>query len=281
MATPISSSSMPSTPSASRSPSPSSSSPSLAVQKTRAPSALPAQPPAADAASALASASPTPSWRRSHIRSKSSSSVSPPPSMIRAHSLPLPNRAKLQGPPPASPKWTTTPASPTYRNSFVPTFPSTPLNLPAFAKRPSFLRTATPPPPTPPKAPPAYLATEVFPGVNSQLSSYPPSLTSNASSPTSSRSCSPSLTTYSLETIEDSPDGELLAILEEEEERQQRDAAEKEEKEKEEDTIGLGLSLVTSSMNNMSLRESKRRQRWSVCGAERRSDFDLETIYED
>ncbi|KAK6513516.1 hypothetical protein TWF281_005139 [Arthrobotrys megalospora] len=278
MSAPMSSSSMPSTPSASRSPSPSSSSPSLTVQKVRVPPA--AQAPASDAAS-TSSASSTPSWRRSHIRSKSSSSVSPPPSMIRAHSLPLPNRTKSQGPPPASPKWTTTPASPTYRNSFVPTFPSTPLNLPAFAKRPSFLRTATPPPPTPPKAPPAYLATEVFPGVNSQLSSYPPSLTSNASSPTSSRSCSPSLTTYSLETIEDSPDGELLAILEEEEERQQRDTAEKEEKDKEDDTIGLGLSLVTSSMNNMSLRESKRRQRWSVCGAERRSDFDLETIYED
>ncbi|KAK6339170.1 hypothetical protein TWF718_008593 [Orbilia javanica] len=274
MSAAIPSSSMPSTPSASRSPSPSSSSPSLTVQKTRV-------APSADISSALTSASSIPSWRRSHIRSKSSSSVSPPPSMIRAHSLPLPNRTKSQGPPPASPKWTTTPASPTYRNSFVPTFPSTPLNLPPFAKRPSFLRTATPPPPTPPKAPPAYLATEVFPGVNNQLSSYPPSLTSNASSPTSSRSCSPSLTTYSLETIEDSPDGELLAILEEEEERQQRDAAEKEEKNKEDDTIGLGLSLVTSSMSNMSLRESKRRQRWSVCGAERRSDFDLETIYED
>ncbi|KAF3927400.1 hypothetical protein ABW21_db0205696 [Orbilia brochopaga] len=200
--------------------------------------------------------------------------------MIRSQTMPLPSRGftKSQGPPP-SPKWTTTPASPTYRNSFVPTFPSPAANLPSLGKRPSFLRTATPPPAAPPRLPPAFLASEVFPGANSQLPSYPPSLTSNASSPTSSRSCSPSLTTYSLETIEDSPDGELLAILEEEEERQQREQTEKENKEN--DTIGLGLSLVTSSMSSMSLRDNKRRQRWSVCGAERRSDFDLETIYED
>ncbi|KAK6530088.1 hypothetical protein TWF694_003460 [Orbilia ellipsospora] len=277
MSAPLTSSSFPSTPSASRSPSPSS--PSL--QKVRIHSTPTDSHPSSSSSSS--STTPNPSWRRSHIRSKSSSSVSPPPSMIRAHSLPLPNRGflKTQGPPP-SPKWTTTPASPTYRNSFVPTFPSpTSINIPALNnKRPSFLRTATPPPPAPPRMPPPYLATEVFPGSlpsSGQSSSYPPSLTSNASSPTSSRSCSPSLTTYSLETIEDSPDGELLAILEEEEERQQRES----EKEKEADSVGLGLSLVTSSMNNMSLREQKRRQRWSVCGAERRSDFYLETITED
>ncbi|EPS44860.1 hypothetical protein H072_1177 [Dactylellina haptotyla CBS 200.50] len=273
MSAPLASSSIPSTPSASRSPSPSS--PSL--QKVR-------MQPTSDSSSTTSTASSSnPSWRRSHIRSKSSSSVSPPPSMIRAHSLPLPNRGfpKIQGPPPP-PKWTTTPASPTYRNSFVPTFPSPTSGLPATKdKRPSFLRTATPPPATPPRMPPAYLVTEAFPGSlpsSGQLSSYPPSLTSNASSPTSSRSCSPSLTTYSLETIEDSPDGELLAILEEEEERQQREQS---EKDRDADSVGLGLSLVTSSMNNMSLRETKRRQRWSVCGAERRSDFYLETITED
>ncbi|KAF3940590.1 hypothetical protein ABW19_dt0209097 [Dactylella cylindrospora] len=278
MSAPITVTSMPSTPSTSRSPSPSS--PSAQKARTQAPT-LPALPPTSDPFSTPTS---NPSWRRSHIRSKSSSSVSPPPSMIRANSLPLPNRGittKTQGPPPSSPKWTTTPASPTYRNSFVPTFPSPAIaNLPSLNKRPAFLRTATPPPP--PRTPPSYLATEVFPGAippNSQTSSYPPSLTSGTSSPTSSRSCSPSLTTYSLETIEDSPDGELLAVLEEEEEKQQREQAEKEDKEG--DAVGLGLSLVTSSMNNMSLRENKKRQRWSVCGAERRSDFDLETIYED
>ncbi|EWC43711.1 hypothetical protein DRE_07463 [Drechslerella stenobrocha 248] len=274
---PLAPTSVTSTPSSSRSPSPSSSS----LQKPRTQPPFDSFAPTASSSSAMSSAPAH--FLRAHGRSKSVSSASPSPSMIRSQTLPLPNRGfptKNQGPPP-SPKWMTTPASPTYRNSFVPTFPSTVVNLPSIAKRPSFLRTSTPPPAAPPRIPPAYLASEVFPGANSQLPSYPPSLTSNASSPTSSRSCSPSLTTYSLETIEDSPDGELLAILEEEEERQQREQAEKEEKEKDKDTIGLGLSLVTSSMNSMSLRENKRRQRWSVCGAERRSDFDLETIYED
>ncbi|KAI4245611.1 MAG: hypothetical protein L6R40_002412 [Gallowayella cf. fulva] len=107
---------------------------------------------------------------------------------------------------------------------------------------------------------------EPFPSSSSFSSSSIPS------TPTSFRSRSPSIS--SLETIEDSPDAEIeaenIARLKAAADRE--DAANEESAENEEGGLrrrGMGLG------------RSDKRKRWSVCGAERRGDLDLETIWED
>jgi hypothetical protein len=88
------------------------------------------------------------------------------------------------------------------------------------------------------------------------------------STPTSLRSRSPSIS--SLETIEDTPDAEEAALLEDEE-----------AKLKGEDGDLGDLPRKTSLESRASnLRSNKERKRWSVCGAERRADFSLEPIEE-
>ena len=103
-------------------------------------------------------------------------------------------------------------------------------------------------------------------------SNYSFSSSSVSSTPTSFRSRSPSIS--SLETIPDSPDAEVeaenIAMLKAAADRE--DAANKQDSDGEEGmtkrrTLGLG--------------RSDKRKRWSVCGAERRGDLDLETIWED
>ncbi|KAI4094983.1 MAG: hypothetical protein LQ344_001830 [Seirophora lacunosa] len=107
---------------------------------------------------------------------------------------------------------------------------------------------------------------ESFPSSSSYSSSSIPS------TPTSFRSRSPSIS--SLETIEDSPDAELeaenIARLKAAADREE--AANKESAENEESAV---------RRRGMSLGRSDKRKRWSVCGAERRGDLDLETIWED
>ncbi|MCJ1410037.1 hypothetical protein MMC19_004122 [Ptychographa xylographoides] len=105
--------------------------------------------------------------------------------------------------------------------------------------------------------------------------SYPSSLSSFPSTPTSFRSRSPSIS--SLETIPDSPDAE--------EEAQEADtvaslkaAAEREEGEREGRRRG---SLDVPGRLSGGFGGRDKRKRWSVCGAERRGDLDLETIWED
>ncbi|KAL8826201.1 MAG: hypothetical protein Q9170_007491 [Blastenia crenularia] len=107
---------------------------------------------------------------------------------------------------------------------------------------------------------------EPFPSNSSFSSSSIPS------TPTSFRSRSPSIS--SLETIEDSPDAELeaeniarLKAAADREEADNKEAAEGEEGVVRRRGMGLG--------------RSDKRKRWSVCGAERRGDLDLETIWED
>ncbi|KAL8865511.1 MAG: hypothetical protein Q9174_006846 [Haloplaca sp. 1 TL-2023] len=106
---------------------------------------------------------------------------------------------------------------------------------------------------------------EPFPSSSSFSSSSIPS------TPTSFRSRSPSIS--SLETIEDSPDAEAEAehIAKLKAAADREDAANKSGEESEEGVVrrrimGLGRSD---------------KKRWSVCGAERRGDLDLETIWED
>jgi hypothetical protein len=105
---------------------------------------------------------------------------------------------------------------------------------------------------------------------------YPSSLASSSvpSTPTSMRSRSPSIS--SLETIEDSPDAEEEAI-EADRIAKLKAAADRED----------GGDQRRSSMDvpdrgrTFGFGKRDSRKRWSVCGAERRGDLDLETIWED
>ena len=98
-------------------------------------------------------------------------------------------------------------------------------------------------------------------------SSYSFSSGSIPSTPTSFRSRSPSIS--SLETIPDSPDAEReaenIAML--------KAAAEQEDQSEE--------SIRRRAGSDGGARGPGRGKRWSVCGAERRGDLDLETIWED
>ena len=98
------------------------------------------------------------------------------------------------------------------------------------------------------------------------------------STPTSFRSRSPSIS--SLETIPDSPDAEEAAIEEAERDKDAisklKAAIEREGSRRGsfEGNRGRGMFKDFGS-------SQEKRKRWSVCGAERRGDLDLETIWED
>jgi hypothetical protein len=109
--------------------------------------------------------------------------------------------------------------------------------------------------------------------------SYPGSFASSSvpSTPTSTRSRSPSIS--SLETIPDSPDAEEAA-LEAERIAQLKAAADAAD--------GAEDSKVKSSLEpsgprgrTLGFGSRDKRKRWSVCGAERRGDLNLDTIWED
>jgi len=95
------------------------------------------------------------------------------------------------------------------------------------------------------------------------------------STPTSTRSRSPSIS--SLETIPDSPDAEEAA-LEADRIAQLKAAA---------DAADGGEAKARGSLDvpvrgrTLGFGSRDKRKRWSVCGAERRGDLDLETIWED
>ena len=111
--------------------------------------------------------------------------------------------------------------------------------------------------------------------------SYPGGSVSSASSlpstPSSMRSRSPSIS--SLETIADVPDAEDAAT------DADRAAAVKAASEKldsvEEENSNRGREGLQGSGASTPPRLGLGRKRWSVCGAERRQDLDLETIWED
>lgn len=156
-------------------------------------------------------------------------------------------------------------------------------------------RPASPSPtsyPTPPQsegspslAPQKY--NEAFPQLLHHYASSS-SFSSIPSTPTSTRSRSPSIS--SLETIEDAPEQESLAL---EIERLDRLRLEAERAEKAEagESDGEGEGGHSSGRRKGSLDSQGRwrsmgaaageRKRWSVCGGERRGDLDLETIWED
>src|SRR5208282_3426078 len=108
--------------------------------------------------------------------------------------------------------------------------------------------------------------------------SYPGSFSSSSvpSTPTSARSRSPSIS--SLETIPDSPDAEEAA-LEAERIAQLKAAADAADGGESKDKVGAVDVPVRG--RTLSFGSRDKRKRWSVCGAERRGDLDLETIWED
>lgn len=104
------------------------------------------------------------------------------------------------------------------------------------------------------------------------------SLSSVPSTPTSARSRSPSIS--SLETIPDSPDAEEAAL--EAEKIAQLKAAADAVAETSEEAEGKGRAVDGHARGRTLIYGSRdKRKRWSVCGAERRGDLDLETIWED
>ncbi|KAI4098786.1 MAG: hypothetical protein LQ339_006286 [Xanthoria mediterranea] len=162
--------------------------------------------------------------------------------------------------------------SPSMHNTFPrsrrrppsPFFPSS--NYPT--STPSYLHPSTSTPLRTSTSSPSLNATpfnEPFPSNSSFSSSSIPS------TPTSFRSRSPSIS--SLETIEDSPDAELEA----ENIARLKAAADREDAENE----SAEIEELGGRRRGMGLGRSDKRKRWSVCGAERRGDLDLETIWED
>ncbi|CAG5164480.1 uncharacterized protein ALTATR162_LOCUS6659 [Alternaria atra] len=106
---------------------------------------------------------------------------------------------------------------------------------------------------------------------------YPMSHASSSvpSTPTSMRSRSPSIS--SLETIEDSPDAEEEAT-EADRIRRLKAAADREDGG---DARRSSLDVPEGRGRSLGFGKRDSRKRWSVCGAERRGDLDLETIWED
>ncbi|KAJ5093377.1 hypothetical protein N7456_009238 [Penicillium angulare] len=111
---------------------------------------------------------------------------------------------------------------------------------------------------------------EAFPAHSASSTSSIPS------TPTSLRSRSPSIS--SLETIPDIPDAEAEAVEDDDRIAQLKAAADAAEAASN-NHRRRGTSDVSSTSSFNTMRAG--RKRWSVCGAERRQDLDLETIWED
>jgi len=98
------------------------------------------------------------------------------------------------------------------------------------------------------------------------------------STPSSNRSRSPSIA--SLDTIEDAPDAEWEAI-ESDRIAKLKVAADAEDQDEEEPQRRSSLDIPGQRPVGFGFGRQNQRKRWSVCGAERRADLDLETIWED
>ncbi|TQN74383.1 hypothetical protein CSHISOI_01041 [Colletotrichum shisoi] len=152
--------------------------------------------------------------------------------------------------------------------------PSSPLRHPAHTSTPSLPMPTTP---TSATSSPSFRGYDSFSHGYGISASFPSS--SVPSTPTSTRSRSPSIS--SLETIPDSPDAEEAA-MEAERIAQLKAAAEDAEGSDIGENKGRSSLDLTSRGRTLGFGSSRdKRKRWSVCGAERRQDLDLETIWED
>ncbi|OJJ51690.1 hypothetical protein ASPZODRAFT_12503 [Penicilliopsis zonata CBS 506.65] len=162
--------------------------------------------------------------------------------------------------------------------------PSSPLHLNSSASSVSQSISSTP---SPSHYPPTMVLGSKY---NETYPSYSASSASSIpSTPTSLRSRSPSIS--SLETIPDIPDAEAAAIEDDRLAALQAAADKVDESDAAGSTVRRrGTSDVPNPSGTLSntrpglggygVRTDKRK-RWSVCGAERRGDLDLETIWED
>ncbi|PHH81240.1 hypothetical protein CDD82_1217 [Ophiocordyceps australis] len=175
------------------------------------------------------------------------------------------------------------PRPPPVQRSTSPTQDATTMNLSRLRRPSSPLRTMAPPPASPlallPPTPSSASSLKTYDGVAWH---YGSSLSSVPSTPTSTRSRSPSIS--SLETIPDSPDAEEAALEADRLSRAKPDAdapdgAADSLEHKARHSTELPARGRTMNFGSMSSRD--KRKRWSVCGAERRGDIDLETIWED
>ncbi|KAJ5609101.1 hypothetical protein N7528_009668 [Penicillium herquei] len=112
---------------------------------------------------------------------------------------------------------------------------------------------------------------ESYPGQSASSTSSVPS------TPTSLRSRSPSIS--SLETIPDIPDAEAEAVEEDDRIAQLKAAADAADAASNNNRRRGAPDAPSLSSSFSTVRGG--RKRWSVCGAERRQDLDLETIWED
>ncbi|RJE18680.1 hypothetical protein PHISCL_08978 [Aspergillus sclerotialis] len=156
--------------------------------------------------------------------------------------------------------------------------PSSPLQ---FASTPSSSQPVGTPPST---ASPMILSryNESYPGLST------PSASSMPSTPSSMRSRSPSIS--SLETIPDIPDAEDAALEADRTAALKAAADTADEAEASNlgtrrrgasDVLNTSHSLAVPRAGSIGYLRADKRKRWSVCGAERRQDLDLETIWED
>ncbi|TAQ88349.1 hypothetical protein B7494_g3326 [Chlorociboria aeruginascens] len=111
--------------------------------------------------------------------------------------------------------------------------------------------------------------------------SYPGSFASSSvpSTPTSARSRSPSIS--SLETIPDSPDAEEAALEAERIAQLKADADAADGGDEAKAKLVLDVSGGRGRTLGIGFGSRDKRKRWSVCGAERRGDLNLDTIWED
>lgn len=246
-----------------------------------------------------------------HVRSRSSTSSLSAPPMSRAHSSPMSTIARPSSPlgPPGRHRSPRRRVSDEPYSSYggqidigetisenseldltprgtsdVDLVPTSPLpylqnNFPRSRRRPSSPLHQVTPPPFLTSTPTSILRTSISsPSLAAARynESYPSnssfSSSSISSTPTSFRSRSPSIS--SLETIPDSPDAELEA----ENIARLKAAADRESDCEGED--GIRRRASTDVLGRGGVMRDKRK-RWSVCGAERRGDLDLETIWED
>ncbi|AEO53162.1 hypothetical protein MYCTH_2053555 [Thermothelomyces thermophilus ATCC 42464] len=242
----------------------------------------------------------------SHVRSRSAASLAPP--MARTQSMPstnatghllysphirpqspsgTPSRIRL----PRKPVDETFPSSPTRISIFdherkTPEGSSSPnlaMGITPLASVPKLRRPSSPlcqvsHAPTTPSSlatSPSHRPYDSLSGGNYGYSGTYPS-SSVPSTPTSARSRSPSIS--SLETIPDSPDAEEAA-LEAERIAQLKAAADAADAGDTKGRSSLDVPIRGRTLSGFSSRD--KRKRWSVCGAERRQDLDLETIWED
>jgi hypothetical protein len=133
-------------------------------------------------------------------------------------------------------------------------------------------------PPVMPSTPSSISSSPSYRPYESLGSTFGGSLSSVPSTPTSTRSRSPSIS--SLETIPDSPDAEEAA-LEADRIAQLKAAADAADGGDPSESRNRNSLDVPVRGRTLTYGSRDKRKRWSVCGAERRGDLDLETIWED